>query len=377
MKNLLFWSPFIGNVGTRNAVLQSAKALSKKYNCKVINVFGEFNKDIDFLNQNQIQEIRLIKYEFLQTLPKKGFIWSRLFYTLVFILSFYPLLKVLKQNKKNYIFIYLISSLPLLIIKLFNLNNKIIFRVSGKININFFRKLIYTFVRNKIYKILVQTSNIKNSLKNLNIFEEEKIIFCEDPIINLEEIEELKISSIESKFQKEDFYVAIGRLTKQKNFSFLIEAIKRIPIKKFNGKILILGDGEEKKLLLNKIKTNNLTDRVYLLGYKNNIYKYIYKSKGLICCSLWEEPGFIIQEAAACKKIILTSNCPNGPEEFLEYGKNGYVFKSNNFASFEKQFFRMLKNKSAHKKMINENYKKIFKYTKKSFENRISKILQD
>ena len=36
---------------------------------------------------------------------------------------------------------------------------------------------------------------------------------------------------------------------------------------------------------------------------------------------LWEEPGFVIQEAAACKKIILTSNCESGPSEFLNHGK--------------------------------------------------------
>ena len=37
-KNLLFWCPHIGNVGTTKAVLESAKSLSqsKNYKCKKI-----------------------------------------------------------------------------------------------------------------------------------------------------------------------------------------------------------------------------------------------------------------------------------------------------------------------------------------------------
>ena len=87
------------------------------------------------------------------------------------------------------------------------------------------------------------------------------------------------------------------------------------------------------------------------MGYKKNIFKYINKSAGLICSSLWEEPGFVIQEIlAACKKIILTSDCYTGPAEFLNYGKSGYVFKSNNEKSFINNFRKLLKKKNIIKK---------------------------
>ena len=96
---------------------------------------------------------------------------------------------------------------------------------------------------------------------------------------------------------------------------------------------------------------------------------------GLICTSLWEEPGFIIQEAASCKKIILTSDCYSGPSEFLDYNKGGYVFRNNNKESFIYNFKKMIQEKSKHKKKINKNYKKIKLYTKKNFQLRIKKYL--
>jgi len=90
---------------------------------------------------------------------------------------------------------------------------------------------------------------------------------------------------------------------------------------------------------------------------------------------LWEEPGFVVQEAAACKKIILTSNCYTGPSEFLDYGKNGYVFKNNDQKSFIKNFKKLIKEKKHHKNKIIKNFRKIEFYTKNYFFSEIKKIL--
>ena len=140
-----------------------------------------------------------------------------------------------------------------------------------------------------------------------------------------------------------------------------------------NFNLLILGDGEEKEKLLKIIK-KRLEEKVFLLGHKKNIYNYLYNSNGLICTSLWEEPGFVIQEAA-CKKIIVTSNCDSGPSEFLQNGKYGFVYQSENSKSFIKTFNAMLKNKNRHNKMIYRNYKEIMNYTKQSFVRKINKEL--
>ena len=52
-------------------------------------------------------------------------------------------------------------------------------------------------------------------------------------------------------------------------------------------------------------------------------------SEIFVLSSLWEEVGFVMIEAAICNTFIISSDCPNGPKEFLNYGKNGIMFKSN------------------------------------------------
>lgn len=150
-KNLIFWCPFVGDVGTAKAVLESAKSLSvsKKYNCKIFNAYGEFDKYSSILKKNKIQEIKLIKSSIIKSLPKEGYLWSRLNYILIFLFSFFPLLFYLKKNKNDYLFIYLITSLPLLLVSIFNLNNQIILRVSGKIRFTTLRKLIFYVSKKK------------------------------------------------------------------------------------------------------------------------------------------------------------------------------------------------------------------------------------
>ena len=150
-KQILFWCPFLSNVGTVNAVLQSALALSKskKIDCKIMNVYGEFDNYNKLFKENNIKEIRLIKNNLIKCFPKKGFFWSRLSYLWIFFFSFIPLLNYLRKNKDDVLFVYLLSSLPFIVISFFGLKNKIIFRISGKVKFSYLRKFIWRLEKKK------------------------------------------------------------------------------------------------------------------------------------------------------------------------------------------------------------------------------------
>ena len=68
---------------------------------------------------------------------------------------------------------------------------------------------------------------------------------------------------------------------------------------------------------------------VFLLGRVKNVFKYMKASDAFILSSLWEEMGFVIVESALANLFIISSNCPNGPSEFLNYGKNGILYINN------------------------------------------------
>ena len=109
-------------------------------------------------------------------------------------------------------------------------------------------------------------------------------------------------------------------------------------IKRIRKSSYIFWRGEQKNEIISLIGKLNLKNNIKLFPYKDNIYKYIDNSKGFILSSLWEDPGFVLVEAAFLNKPILSSNCKNGPEEILDYGKNGILFKNNSENSFRESF---------------------------------------
>ena len=51
------------------------------------------------------------------------------------------------------------------------------------------------------------------------------------------------------------------------------------------------------------------------------------KAKAVIVPSLWEDPGFVMVEAAFNLTPLIVSDCPSGPKEFIDKDKNIIVKK--------------------------------------------------
>ena len=51
-----------------------------------------------------------------------------------------------------------------------------------------------------------------------------------------------------------------------------------------------------------------------------------------------------------CKKISIVSDCPNGPAEFLSFGKGGYLFKNNDIDDLIDKIYSFLKDDEYTKK---------------------------
>ena len=126
---------------------------------------------------------------------------------------------------------------------------------------------------------------------------------------------------------------------------------------------MIFGEGELKSILSNEIKKNNLSKNIKLAGYTDNIYKHMLRSKAFILSSLWEDPGFVLIESALCNSMIISSNCKNGPNEFLLSGDAGLLFEND----VDDELFKKLKDfKKLKKKEIFEK-KVLAKKNSKNF----------
>ncbi len=365
---IYYWSPCLNKVGTYKSTINSAISLAKyskkKREIKIINSCGEWNEQKNFLNKNNIQVVNF-GYDYFKYLPKLGFFGSRFSYLIIFILSFIPLLRILIKEKPDYLVIHLITSLPLIVNFFLRRKTKIILRISGFPKLNFVRKFLWKINRKIIYKITCPSFGLKKQLKDLNILPEDKIIFLADPIIDIKLFKK-KLSKIKNEidlFNKRKFFISVGRLTKQKNHSYLINEFKNFSMKNKEFELLIFGEGEDKKKLENLIKKNNLENNIKLMGYSDNVLQYMKYSQAFILSSLWEDPGFVLIEAAMCNLFIISSDCKNGPEEILNYGMGGMLYETNKKGELEKKLDEFLSLGEQKQKMRLSTKKNVLKYS--------------
>lgn len=357
-KNIFFWCPFIDHVGTttssKNSILSLKKFGKKKFSITVINVFGEWDKYIDFLNQLDVDIINLNLKKNLPFLKNKGFFFSRLFYFKVFFLSFIPLLKILKNKKPDYLIISLITFLPLILNFFFSFKTKIIMRISGFPKLNFLRFYFWKLALSRVEWIFSPTQITNELLKSKFKGFKNKFKLIRDPIFSYSDLFEIRKKN--KNFTKENFYISAGRLTKQKNFSFLVKGVheyNRINKKKIN--VIVIGDGEDKNKLINLTKTLKVEEYIKFVGFKKNVFKYFLNAKALICTSLWEDPGFVIIESGIANLPVISNSCKSGPVEIIKHNENGYLFSYNSMNDFLKQLknFENEDQKSINKKIIN------------------------
>ena len=125
----------------------------------------------------------------------------------------------------------------------------------------------------------------------------------------------------------------VGTLNKQKNISLAIKAVNILVEKSQNYKLLIIGDGDERKSLEKLVDKLNLTNNVKFFGHSSNPLPYMTASDCFVLTSNYEGlPGVLI-EALLCECRIVSTDCPTGPREILENGKFGKLIPVNDFAA--------------------------------------------
>jgi len=367
-KTIYYWSPCIDKVGTVKSTMNSALAVSKfskEYDVKVINVFGEWDDHKEIFFENNIEKIDL-SFNYYNLILRKGFILSRISYLLIIFLSFFPLLSLLRKNKPDILIVHLITSLPLILFNFISFKTKLILRISGFPKLNYLRKKLWSLSSKNIYRITCPTQELLKKLKEENIFKKEKLFYLPDAIID---INEFKNKIKDKNFTPEvnldfEYFLSVGRFTKQKNFSYLLNEFENFIENNKEIKLLIIGDGEEKNKLQKLIKIKKMEKKILLLNRTKNVYHYMKKASVFILPSFYEEVGFVIVEAALSNLFVISSDCPNGPSEFLDYGKSGILFSNNKFGELTKKlnFFIAKKNELEKKKIYTK--KNCLKYTK-------------
>ena len=177
-------------------------------------------------------------------------------------------------------------------------------------------------------EFIVVSKPIKSKLSRKYGIPENRISVIYNPC-DTSLISKLAYEKIEEKILElfsHQVIINVGRLVRAKGQWHLIRAFKNVSKEVPDARLVILGEGVLKNYLEKLISGLNLKDKVFLLGWRSNRFKYMARSTLFCFPSLWEGFPNAIIEALACGLPVMSADCLSGPREILAPGTRYKVY---------------------------------------------------
>lgn len=131
--------------------------------------------------------------------------------------------------------------------------------------------------------------------------------------------------------KKRNHICAVGRLSKQKNYPFLIECFSLFHRTHPDYVLDIYGTGELEKSIKKKISEKKLGNSIILHGFVKNVHELIKDAGMYVLSSDYEGMPNALLEALAIGLPCISTDCPiGGPKELIENNENGILVKTGN-----------------------------------------------
>lgn len=158
-----------------------------------------------------------------------------------------------------------------------------------------------------------------------------KAVLIHNPV-DIERIRRLATEAISKDYERPASHsstalhmVAAGRLSHEKGFDLLIEALARCNDRR--PWLTLLGEGPLRVALEELAKQRGLGDRVRFVGFQKNPYPFFAQADAFVLSSRFEGFPNVVLEALACGTPVISTPAPGGVTEIAELS-GGVLFAS-------------------------------------------------
>lgn len=145
--------------------------------------------------------------------------------------------------------------------------------------------------------------------------------------------------------------IAVGRYTFQKGFERLVDAWHLLASRFPDWKLDIIGDGEERPLLEQRIHAYGLDRQVTLTHPTQEIDKVYMEASILASSSRYEGLPMVLLEAQSFGLPIVAFQCKCGPKDIVSDGINGYLVPEGDIADMTQRLETLMKDETLRKRM--------------------------
>ena len=160
------------------------------------------------------------------------------------------------------------------------------------------------------------------------------------------------ISNLNTNYSQK-VVVSVGRLSKEKGFLRLIDIWKLIQdSKEFKDwKLHIVGDGELKEKIENKIRDLNLTNSIILKPFTKDIESEYLSASIYAMTSYFEGLPMVLIEAQSYALPTISFDIATGPRDIIEDEKSGYLIKDNDLNKYATKLKTLMQDENLRVKM--------------------------
>lgn len=154
--------------------------------------------------------------------------------------------------------------------------------------------------------------------------------------------------------KRKNSVVAVGRLEEQKGFDLLLNIWSKIEHLHTEWELNIYGTGTEYDTLKQIIKSLGLKN-AQVKGRTNDIKNVFAESSIFALSSRFEGFGLVLVEAEAMGLPIVSFDCPMGPSEIVEDGRNGFLITPEDIDSFAERLSELMTDEELRERMGKES----------------------
>ncbi len=176
---------------------------------------------------------------------------------------------------------------------------------------------------------------------------------------------------------KEKTCLAIGRYSPQKRFIDLINAWNLTKSREQGWKLRIIGAGEEKQMLENRIKELNLSESIEMLPPQKNVVEQ-YKNASVYAMSSHHEGlPLVLIESMAMGLPIVSYDCPTGPADIVSHEKTGLLVPYLNVEALAEGLDKVMLDETLREKFHKEALKEVKKFSVKTIVDKWETIFNN
>lgn len=136
--------------------------------------------------------------------------------------------------------------------------------------------------------------------------------------------------------------VAMGRFTTEKGHDLLLQACRPVLERYPKWHLELIGEGPLKPVLIDLAESLNIKDQVIFHGQVKNPFPLIKAADIFVLPSRIEGFPNALLEAMALGKACISFNCPSGPADLIEDGKNGLLVAAENVSALTQAIAQMV-----------------------------------